>query len=215
MSSINLFTAHSGTYSYSSSSYTGTKQNPDNLFFFVKDDAATKKLECHCFENDANFFGKIPIIGYFFGAKRVADASSNIFKHLRDKQPVEKNVYWMDFKNFSRGLLEMLPGTGLFHAIYDAIRSIAYTSRIIKQVANQNNIAGFSLNGKVVCTIDLKTLDNLISQVANKQNTSSEYKLAILEEYCKKAMQKSDPRHVNLEQVLTNIITKMDEKYKV
>lgn len=214
MPSITSFSSNGGgTYGYRSSSYTGTKKNPDNLIFFVKDDNAAQKLKCHLFENDANFFGKVPIIGYLFGAKRVADASSNIFKHLKDKQPVEKKVYWMDLKNFGRGLLEILPGTGLLHLFYDSIRSAAHCSSVRKQVANQNNIAGISLDGKVICTIDLKTLDNLINQRWNVQNTSSEDKLGILKDYCNSYMQISDPKQVNLHEVLTDIITKIDRNY--
>ena len=137
--------------------------------------------------------------------------TSSFFKHLKSKETtVEKNAYWMDFKNLSRGLLEMLPGTGLIHLIYDAIKEGAHQHNISKQVKDKNNIAGIAFNGKLVCTIDLGALDKFINKVTDEQNISPEKKLLILETCCKDLIRKVNPDQHDLDALLKSYITHME-----
>jgi hypothetical protein len=73
--------------------------------------------------------------------------------------------------------------------LFDNVRnSIFIHSNIVKEVQEQENIAGIAIDGKVIVTIDLKQLQNLTSTAPK----SDKHRLAIFKELCLQFLKKQE-----------------------
>lgn len=180
----------SAVYSYHTTYYTGTLFQPDALSLFIKAKKDEKDfLICHA-EPMANIYGKwVPIAGSYVGVARVVEAVKSIFKNLSNKTVSEPNALWIAFKNLFRGIVEFIPFSGVFLIFYDSLRnSITIHAKIAKEIQQQKNIAGIAMDGKVIFSIDLEQLDNILS----KNPTSDKERLAILTELCLQFLKKQE-----------------------
>jgi hypothetical protein len=146
--------------------YTGTAIQPDVLTIFVK----KEKDEPPCMQYTqptANVMGKcVPIVGSVIGIARIVNAVKAIFRSIYHWKEVPKGALLNAFRNLVRGMIELIPGSGLYLIMFDTLRNhFVFSSNIEKQVANQQNIAGIAMDGRVMCTIDLAAVQNLKKQM--------------------------------------------------
>ncbi len=153
-------------YQYRDIMYTGTAIQPDVLTFFVKK-GKEERLRIEYVQSTANVMGKfIPIVGSVIGIARIVNAVKAIFRSIFYWKQVPKGALLNAFRNLVRGIIEFIPGSGLSLIMYDALRNhFVFSSNIAKQVANQQNIAGIAMDGRVMCTIDLAAVQNLKKQM--------------------------------------------------
>jgi len=161
------------SYSYGGFGYTGTAFQPDTLSLFVK---KGNKLLIHHTEPVVNLVAKwIPLLGSMAGVWRVIQAVGVIFLYPSRREP-SSSLLWNAFKNFARGIVEAIPGSGICLIIFDAARNrFVISSKIAKQVANEDNIGGFALDGKVLHTIDLASFERR----KNIQSISEEHSFIV------------------------------------
>ncbi|MBS4167992.1 hypothetical protein [Parachlamydia sp. AcF125] len=187
-----------GFYRYNQTFYTGTDAQPDVLHLFVKPEKSFIEYTAMPLGTG---LGYLPICSFFSGAARVANAVKVIFKGLSTLKPLAEDArkaeLWNAFKNLFRGIAEMVPFTGIALILFDSIRSSVYCEKTLEKIKEQENVAGVAIDGKIVFTLDLTTVDHIIKNTPEKLN---ERRLAIFREICltwlKKAEEKGDNRGV-------------------
>jgi hypothetical protein len=149
-------------------------------------------------------FGKcVPIGGCLTGAARIKNAVQVIFQILLKKNEFEPHV-WNAIKNLLRGLVELLPLTGIFLIIYDAVRnSVVFYTKSIKEIIEKENILGVAIDGKLIFTITTDQLDEFfvnkggnLDFYKDKPNTEA-LRFETFKELCLgfvKAGEKKDPK---------------------
>jgi hypothetical protein len=149
------------TYKYNQTFYTGTDIQPDMLTVFVKNE----KQHLLPLVNMplANRMGYYPIISIISGAARIVNAVKEIFKILSEKD-TPKSELWNAFKNIFRGIVEIIPFTGLTLVLFDSFRYGYHFSKISEELKDKENIACVAIDGKIVSTVDLGIVDSIVNK---------------------------------------------------
>lgn len=149
-------------YNFQRKFVTGTETEPDNLTFFIKRENGSLKAK-HS-ESYMNLIGKtLPIAGSITGAMRAVSAINTIIKNFKDRNSIslepQECSYWNAFKNLCRGIVEMIPCSGVFLLIYDAIRYRIILNENIMTYP-ENDIVGVAIDDRVIWTEDLSKFKN-------------------------------------------------------
>lgn len=179
-----------GIYNYNRIFYTGTDVQPDVLNIFIK--------HKRCLESNniplANLVGYFPILSLFSGSLRIANAVKIIFKKLSNlkalSEDAHKSKLWNAFKNLFRGIVEIIPFTGIPLIVFDSFRMSTFIHKINKELKEKENIAGVAIDGKVIFTIDLGRVDLIIKDQPTDHSRINEYRLAVFRDLCLKILEK-------------------------
>jgi len=168
--------AHIGTYHNKSldfeNFYTGTRFQPDDIQIFVKSGKDNKRFHCYELNSIANWMGFLPVVSIFTGMIRINNAVKTIFHELSQLKTKEKEAHqaelWNAFKNLFRGIVEVIPLTGITLVIFDCVRMSIRTGRIAKTIENTEDIAGIAIDGKIIGIFSLEKIKTLFSEIIKK-----------------------------------------------
>ncbi len=147
------------SYSVHEGIVTDSQFQPDQIHFFLKPDEISSNQLNHWAIPHIIIAGLIPIISILSGAARAVCATYHLFKSPSDYDRIGTHLFeirkWDLAKNIVRGIVEMIPLTGLILVIHEFARKIFYAWKISRELKGKENIAGIAINGKVIITIDL------------------------------------------------------------
>lgn len=157
---------HLGYYSYHHLFYTGTTVQPDVLHVFIKPEKDSENFSGYNHVPLATWIGLAPVASCVSGAIRIKKSIKVIFKELSHlellKEEAHKATLWNAFKNLGRGIVEVIPLTGIFLIVFESARVVFYCAKIKKEIEEEENIAGIAIDGKVVFTTPIENTDPLI-----------------------------------------------------
>lgn len=183
-------------YDYNQTFYTGIDTQPDVFHMFVKPEKGNKKFIMHNAMPLANWLGFFPVVSFFSGAARVSNAVKVIFKELSHlkllSEEAHKKELWNAFKNLFRGIVEMIPLTGIALIIFESARNAFYCGKIIKELSEQENISGVAIDGKIIITIDLGKVDKIID--GHQPEKLNEFRLAVFRDLCQKMLKRVEEK---------------------
>lgn len=186
-----------GIYQYHNIFYTGTAVQPDALQIFIKPDKGVKGSLAVNALPIANWIGFCcPGISLVSGAIRVCNAVQKIFKEIpRLREGDEHRAeLWNAFKNLFRGFVEMVPFTGITLVLFDAIRNSVRLKKILKELKEEENIAGVAMDGKILFTIDLEKVDRISPGNIN----SNQLRLKTFQYLCLQMLKRSEKSEVKV-----------------
>ncbi len=159
--------------------FTGTKDQPDNVSIFYKD--ANGKIEIMD-EAFVNSMGHSPFL-MITALPRINKAIKQIFKELSLGFSREDSELWNAFKNLARGGAQLVPllGNAILYVL-DYFRTNFYFHPKIKAaLASENNpVMGFAFDGKVVATFSPEELKSFFNRSHTSQTEDYEVSLAHL-----------------------------------
>ncbi len=150
-----------GVYSYSvnNSPVTDREFQPDVIQFFIKPDKNNDNIMSRSCLSSVNLMGMLLLASCVTGAFRVFYALYYLFHCPSEYDEIGDHHYnidkWDLVKNIFRGLVEIIPLTGLILVIYEYVRKTLCMWNVKKELEGKENIAGVAINGKVVTTIEL------------------------------------------------------------
>lgn len=201
-----------GIYSYNQTFYTGTDIQPDVLHIFIKPGKENKSFLEHNAAPLANWMGFVPVVSMFSGAARVVNAVKIIFKHLSNLKTISekdtnRSELWNSFKNIFRGIVEIIPFTGITLILFDSIRNAIHIDKIKNELKDKENIAGIAVDGKVIFTIDLGRVDHIIKNPP-PDSKPNEYRLAVFRNLCLTFLEKAE-KEKNLKIGMSELFPKL------
>ena len=142
--------------------------------------------------------GYVPVASVFSGTIRVIEAAKIVFKELSQSKTAEekarKSELWNAFKNIFRGIIEIIPLTGIALILFDATRGAIYINRINKELKERENIVGIAIDGKIILTIDFATFDRNLTN----PSSDSKHRLDVFQDLCLQCLKKADERKCKL-----------------
>ncbi len=139
--------------------YTGTKDQPDNVSVFYKHGNGEIEIMDEAFVNS---MGHSPFL-IITALPRISKAIKKIFKELSLGFSREDSELWNAFKNLARGGAQCIPllGNATLY-VFDYFRTNFYFHPKIKAaLANENkSIMGFAFDGKVVAQFSPEELES-------------------------------------------------------
>lgn len=186
---------HTGIYNWQRTFYTGTDVQPDKISLFVK-----QKKEDHLAiinkQPLANWLGYSVIVSSFSETARIVKAVKQIFSELsqmkfRNNDP-HLHECWNAFKNLFRGMIGIIPIAGnLTLILFDACKNAYLISKIEKGLADQENIAGIAMDGKIVFTTSFENIKKIL-KTDRDQTKTNKYYLAIFNHLFDEALKKGE-----------------------
>jgi hypothetical protein len=157
------------------SNYTGTQDQPDVVTLFIKWSRnpgeitiADEQIINEMGHSPANFVTALP---------RIEKAAKILFQELKNGTCfTENSQFWNAFKNFSRGIVQLLPllGNAILY-IHDFARIHFSTHPRLKEALSQEEgpVVGIAFDGKPLFTLPVSQLQSTYSSVTQTDEKSS------------------------------------------
>jgi hypothetical protein len=158
--------------------YTGTADTPDVVSIFLKSGRKpVVKIED---EQITNALGYSPL-EFLSAIPRIGKAAKILFQELARGTCFNRNSeFWNAFKNFSRGIVQLVPliGNAALY-LHDLARTtFSIHPKINAALSNQQQVLGIAFDGKPVFTIPISTVK---SRFDLEENTDKKEVLAVVQ----------------------------------
>jgi len=213
-----------GIYTYNDTYYTGTDVQPDMLNIFIKPkNEDIKSWQYRSFLPLATWMGCSPIFSMASGLARIKNAVMKIFEILSNLKTLSEinehaSELWNAFKNLFRGVGEFVPislitgiSTGsvitgisagvaitISLAIFESARAVIYQYKINDELKDKKNIAGVAMDGKVIFTVELDKIDDILFEDKSPESISNEDRCTIFSAYCLKRLKAWEKKGIKI-----------------